>query len=81
MMFRAISRAKMIFFNMNPSGRILNRFTRDISNVDTLLPIVLVDVIDVSMLFFYCNCPLAPSFEIFFSFLAEFLTVYSRHCD
>lgn len=48
-LFRGITRARMIFFNNNPSGRILNRFARDINNVDSLLPMVLVDVIDVSM--------------------------------
>lgn len=48
-LFRGITRARMIFFNNNPSGRILNRFSRDISNVDSLLPVVLIDVIDVSV--------------------------------
>ncbi|XP_031635556.1 multidrug resistance-associated protein 4-like [Contarinia nasturtii] len=46
MIFRGISRAKMIFFNNNPSGRILNRFARDINNVDSLLPNIIVDVLD-----------------------------------
>lgn len=48
MIFRGISRAKMIFFNNNPSGRILNRFARDINNIDSLLPNIMVDVLDVS---------------------------------
>lgn len=47
-LFRGITRAKMLFYNTNPSGRILNRFARDINNVDSLLPIVLIDCIDVS---------------------------------
>lgn len=51
MLFRGITRARMIFFNNNPSGRILNRFARDISNVDSLLPVVMLDVIDVSSTF------------------------------
>lgn len=50
MMFRAISRAKMLFFNNNPSGRILNRFSRDIDNVDSALPNTMVDVFDVSLI-------------------------------
>lgn len=49
MMFRGISRAKMIFFNNNPSGRTLNRFARDIDSVDSLLPTIIVDVLDVSI--------------------------------
>lgn len=48
MIFRCVSRAKMIFFNENPSGRILNRFAKDTYRVDILLPIIMVDVIDVS---------------------------------
>ncbi|KAG4075521.1 hypothetical protein HA402_003346 [Bradysia odoriphaga] len=38
MLFRSVSRAKMIFFNNNSSGRILNRFGADISCVDSVLP-------------------------------------------
>lgn len=48
LLFRGITRAKMLFYNTNPSGRILNRFARDINNVDSLLPMVLIDCIDVS---------------------------------
>lgn len=46
-LFRSIIRAKMHFFNEIPSGCILNRFARDISNIDTLLPAVFLDIIDV----------------------------------
>lgn len=52
MFFRSVSRAKMIFFNANPSGRILNRFANDMSKVDTVLPIIMLDVIDVSEFIF-----------------------------
>lgn len=47
-LFRGITRGRMFFFNNTPSGRILNRFARDISNIDTILPMVLLDVVDVS---------------------------------
>lgn len=47
-LFRGIARAQMGFFNANPSGRILNRFARDIGNVDFILPTTLLDCIDVS---------------------------------
>lgn len=48
MLYQGITRAKMFFFNENPSGRILNRFARDVENVDSVLPHVLADVLDVS---------------------------------
>lgn len=49
MLFRGVTRAKMIFFNKNPSGRILNRFAADISNVDLILPNTMFDVLEVSL--------------------------------
>lgn len=49
LVFRGVTRAKMIFFNNNPSGRILNRFARDINNVDSLLPNAMFDTVDVSI--------------------------------
>ncbi|CAK1546528.1 unnamed protein product [Leptosia nina] len=36
-MFRGVTNAPMWFFHHNPSGRILNRFSNDISQVDTML--------------------------------------------
>lgn len=50
MIFRGVTRAKMTFFTNNPSGRILNRFARDINHVDSMLPNSMFDVIDVSKL-------------------------------
>lgn len=47
-LFRGITRAWMAFFNANPSGRILNRFSTDIGSIDTVLPIALMDVLLVS---------------------------------
>lgn len=46
--FRGITRATMFFFNNNPSGRILNRFSKDISSIDTILPPALIDCLAVS---------------------------------
>ncbi|KAK0168435.1 hypothetical protein PV327_002235 [Microctonus hyperodae] len=54
-MFRKITRATMYFFNTTPSGRILNRFSKDMGAVDELLPVALINTLqlyfmDVSML-------------------------------
>lgn len=43
-MFGALIRASMRFFDTNPSGRILNRFSKDIAAIDELLPKVILDV-------------------------------------
>ncbi|KPI96267.1 putative multidrug resistance-associated protein lethal(2)03659 [Papilio xuthus] len=44
-MFRGVSNAPMWFFHHNPSGRILNRFSKDIGQVDSSLPVTLLDCI------------------------------------
>lgn len=38
----------MFFYNTNPTGRILNRFAKDIGNIDVLLPPALMDALSVS---------------------------------
>ncbi|KNC31638.1 putative multidrug resistance-associated protein lethal(2)03659 [Lucilia cuprina] len=46
-MFKGVTRAAMYFFNTNPSGRILNRFSKDLGQVDEILPGVMMDVIQI----------------------------------
>lgn len=48
-MFISISRATMWFFNNNTSGRILNRFSKDIGIIDELLPNALMDVLQIGI--------------------------------
>lgn len=50
-MFKKIVFSPMLFFNTNPSGRILNRFSKDIGNVDEILPVTMIDTVQVK--FFY----------------------------
>ncbi|KAI4581567.1 hypothetical protein MJG53_010010 [Ovis ammon polii x Ovis aries] len=41
----SILRAPLLFFNSNPIGRILNRFSKDIGRMDDLLPLIIQDFI------------------------------------
>ncbi|XP_065361821.1 probable multidrug resistance-associated protein lethal(2)03659 [Calliphora vicina] len=45
LLFRAITSTSMLFFNTNPSGRILNRFSKDIRTVDMDVPRPLLDCV------------------------------------
>lgn len=48
-MFYKIVYATMRFFNTNQSGRILNRFSKDMNQVDEVLPFTLLDTLQVSV--------------------------------
>ncbi|KAK9869787.1 hypothetical protein WA026_003519 [Henosepilachna vigintioctopunctata] len=45
-----VTKATMKFFHLNPSGRILNRFSEDIGVVDEVLPFILYDVVKIALL-------------------------------
>ncbi|XP_044266059.1 probable multidrug resistance-associated protein lethal(2)03659 [Tribolium madens] len=47
--FTNIIKASMRFFNNNPSGRILNRFSRDLGNIDEYIPEIMYDVVAVAL--------------------------------
>ncbi|XP_026788988.1 multidrug resistance-associated protein 4 isoform X5 [Pangasianodon hypophthalmus] len=46
-MFNCIIRTPVRFFDINPIGRILNRFSKDIGHIDSMLPWTFVDFIQV----------------------------------
>nr|CAI5849600.1 unnamed protein product [Callosobruchus analis] len=41
--------SSMLFFSKNPSGRILNRFSKDIGSLDELLPFTLLDTVQIGL--------------------------------
>ncbi|KAG5892174.1 hypothetical protein JTB14_026412 [Gonioctena quinquepunctata] len=48
--FSRIIRATMRFFNTNPSGRILNRFSKDLGTIDEYIPSIIIDVVEIGLL-------------------------------
>lgn len=48
-MFDRIVYATMRFFNTNPSGRILNRFSSDMNQVDEALPTIMIDCMQTGL--------------------------------
>ncbi|CAL8080013.1 unnamed protein product [Orchesella dallaii] len=46
-MFSSLIRAPIKFFDENPSGRIMNRFSKDLSSMDENLPAAFIDVIEI----------------------------------
>ncbi|CAI9178849.1 unnamed protein product [Rangifer tarandus platyrhynchus] len=49
-MLETILRAPVLFFNRNPIGRILNRFSKDTGHMDDLLPLIFLDFIQTFLL-------------------------------
>ena len=45
-MVHSLVRSKVAFFDSNPVGRILNRFSKDISIGDVVLPLLVIRFID-----------------------------------
>ncbi|KAG0716160.1 Multidrug resistance-associated protein 4 [Chionoecetes opilio] len=52
-MFKAIIRVPIKFFDTHPVGQILNRFTKDLGQIDELLPTTMFDVISASIIIIF----------------------------
>lgn len=50
--FEQLTRAKLQFFNTNPVGRILNKFSMDIGIIDDLLPNATIEVLRSALMLF-----------------------------
>ncbi|KAK3746327.1 hypothetical protein QZH41_008505, partial [Actinostola sp. cb2023] len=48
-MAKAVMKAPVLFFDTNPAGRIMNRFSRDIGVMDDLLPLVFLDALQLML--------------------------------
>ena len=59
-MVKAVLHAKLLFFDINPTGRILNRFSRDIGCLDEQLP--QFSIICIQYLLFVLSGALIPAF-------------------
>ncbi|XP_078045914.1 ATP-binding cassette sub-family C member 4 [Augochlora pura] len=54
-MFTSVLRTKLSFFHQNQSGRIFNRFSKDLGAIDELLPTSLLESIQVLLLVLGCT--------------------------
>ena len=54
-MFEKILRAPTHFYDVNPTGRILNRFSKDMGSMDEQLPMTMLDVKWVNVLVRFCD--------------------------
>jgi len=67
MMFSALIRTGMYFFDTNPSGRILNRFSKDMGAIDELLPKAILDAGQLNLMMLgalIVTCAVNPIFLI-----------------
>lgn len=46
-LYYGVTRATMVFFHQNSTGRVLNRFSKDIGSIDSQLPVIIADCIEV----------------------------------
>ncbi|NWZ76045.1 MRP4 protein, partial [Poecile atricapillus] len=87
-MFQSILKAPVLFFDRNPIGKILNRFSKDIGHLDDLLPLTFLDFVQTLLQIFgvvavavavipWILIPLIPLFIIFI-FLRRYFLDTSR---
>ncbi|KAL5005221.1 hypothetical protein ScPMuIL_018677 [Solemya velum] len=88
-MFSRILRTPITFFDTNPVGRILNRFSKDVGHMDDMLPITFFDFIQCFLLIIgivivagvvnpWVFIPIVP-LTVLFLFIRKYYLASSRH--
>lgn len=75
----------MRFFDLNPSGRILNRFSRDMGGIDEIMPRVMMDAIQIILVMcgilgviVYVNPPMIVALSIAILLFGGIIKLYLR---
>ncbi|KAL4505504.1 hypothetical protein ABPG72_002566 [Tetrahymena utriculariae] len=82
-MVLSLLRSKVLFFDITPSGRILQRFSSDIGQIDENLALILVDIFEVFIgiiVTFTAIILIAPYFSIVVLFEAVVLFYFLKKC-
>ncbi len=66
-MLQSVLESRMRFFDLNPVGRIMNRFSKDIGNIDDVLPVAVFDCTQVCL--FEDALPIIHNKSLFVAFV------------
>ncbi|XP_022172980.1 multidrug resistance-associated protein 4-like [Myzus persicae] len=80
-MFNSIIRTSMFFFNTNSSGQVLNRFSKDMAEVDKILPNIFLDSIQTALFILGTLFIVAlTNFHLFIPTIMVSIIIYKLRC-